>query len=386
MYAPLPSALVPTRVLFLSRSESSVRMDVRTLRGLGVNSFTHLAEAPLALAWLEKERERLDAARTGEEKKPPQNCVDLLICDESLGDVPAAQFLYQLSLSSALRAQPVLALTASSASSAALRAAGVYVLQRPYTPADLKRMMQKAMSPLRRRLHGPAFEKASARTSLAIRPKEPTAARQAAPPPMTTSDWYKKGMEHLKKGAMRPAGYAFAQVLERKEDHVGACLGLARVYRAEEDVGNMRRYLLRAAAASLREGDKVRAAAIRAMLPASMRDNIFALEAADHMEEGSYRMASLSFLDACRERPDIPLHRQVARACFMMARPEECMKELCAAFDRMGHKATAVALRRRLLDYQPFSLEADSSWLDKYPRLKEAVSVAAYTAWAWKHA
>ena len=362
-----------------------MRMDVKTLRALGVNGFMHLAEASSALDYLGIERERLDAVKAANGKIPAANCVDLVICDEQLGDAPASHFLYNLARSPALSSQPVLVLTASSESSAGLRAAGVYVLQRPYTPADLKRMMQKAMSPLRRRLHGPAFEQASYRARLTIKPRESTAAKRP-PPPMTTTDWYQKGLACLKQGDMRAAEYAFSQVLERRDDHVGACLGMARVFRAGEDGKNMRRYLLRAAAASLREGDKLRAAAIKDMLPQDMRNNIFALEAADHMEEGSYRLAALSFLDAGKERPEVPLHRHIARACFMMPKPEECMRELCAALDGMGRKTMARALRWRLLSYQPFSLDPNASWLDKYPRIKEVVSVAAYTAMAWKQA
>ena len=384
MYAPLPSALKPARVLFLSRSEGSVRTDMKTLRSLGVANCAHESLSAKAVTVLREE-----LTRRREELGPeaaPANPVDLVICDERLADGPASALLYELSKIPELNAQPVLVIASSSDSASALRAAGVYVLQRPYTPEELRRMMQKAMSPLRRRLSEAAFAKAAEHKRLSIGPKAPATPKAPAPGPATTSDLYQKGLDAMKAGQVRRAEQAFVQVLERQEDHVGAALGLARICRARDDVKAMRGWLVRAAAASMRLGDRQRAAAIAAILPESMRANIFAHEAATHIEQGEYRPAALSFLDAGKERPEIPMHRQIARICLLTPKPEESMNRLCGAFDGLGHKTTAAFLRRRLLDYDPYAARGRPSWLDKYPLLKEAVSVAAYTAWAWKQA
>jgi CheY-like chemotaxis protein len=374
---------MPTRVLFLARSESSVKMDERALRALGVSSFVrYAASSSSALQILAKEC-RPTAV---EELQNPDGATDLVVCDEQLGDAPATVFLYAMAKDPVLRRQPVLVLSSSPASTRGLRAAGVYVLERPYTPRDLARMVQKALSPLRRVLRPDIFERAAQRKDLALRPKKTPRDRTPDPGPMTTSDWFRKGQEHLEANNLAAAGEAFARVLRRQEDHAGACLGMARVCRARKDRRGMRRALIRAAAAYARQGDRARADAIVAVLPESVRDNLFLHEAIAFMEEGEYRPAALSFLDAGRENPGNPLHRVISRACLLMPKPEESMAKLCDAYAGLGHQDTAHVLRRRLLSYVPYEEQGASSWLDRYPGLKEAVSVVGYAAWAWRQA
>lgn len=203
---------------------------------------------------------------------------------------------------------------------------------------------------------------------------------------MTTGDWYRKGLDALKSGRPRSAESAFLQVLKRQEDHIDAALGLARICRARDDAKGMRQWFVRAAAAGRRQGDMTRAEAISAMLPEEVRRNIFAHEAAAHIESGAYRLAALSFLDAGKARPEIPLYRQIARICLLTPKPDVNMDLLCGAFDELGRKATSSFLRRRLLQYTPCHAHPKPSWLDKYPLLQETVSVAAYAACAWKEA
>lgn len=384
MYAPLPSALKPARVLFLSRSKASVRTDVKALRGLGITQCAHESESARAVLLLQDEqarRQKESGAKTG-----GCNAVDLVICDERLADAPTSALLYEMSKKPALSAQPVLVIASSSASASGLRAAGVYVLQRPYRPEELGRMIQKAMSPMRRRLNEAAFAKAADSNRLSISPKIPRSLNATAPKPLTANDWYRKGIDALKSGRPRSAEQAFLQVLKRQEDHIDAALGLARICRAHDDAKGMRQWFVRAAANGRRQGDMSRAEVISAMLPEEMRRNIFAHEAAAHIERGAYRLAALSFLDAGRERPEVPLYQQIARTCLLTSTPEANMNLLCGAFDELGRKATASFLRRRLLQYAPCHPRPKPSWLDKYPLLKETVSVAAYAACAWKEA
>lgn len=177
---------------------------------------------------------------------------------------------------------------------------------------------------------------------------------------------------------------AFLQVLDHQRNHVGAALFLARICRARNETDSAHNWLVRAAAACLRLEDKVMGKAVTAMLPTRMPENIFVREAVIHMELGAYRMAARSFLDARRERQDIPLHRHISRACQFTSQPEENMRRLCAAIEGLGKKTTADFLRLRLLDYPSHVMrQGKPSWLDRYPRLKEAVGIATHTTRAW---
>ena len=377
-----PSSLLPARALFLSRSESTVRADARLLRSLGVAVVAHLTDSSQAAAFLEKS---VQSPQADASHAKTASSVDIVISDEHLADAPASVFLYSLAKHPTLKSQPVLVLTGTAESSRRLRSAGIYLLERPYTVENLARMLRKATSPERRFLQAEVFENASTLKGVVLQqrmrktPPRPTG-------PVTTTDWFKKGMDSLRKDELGDAEYAFSHVLGRQEDHVEAALGLAKVYRARDDANAMRRCLLRAAASCLRKGDKVFAANISAVLPVNMRDGIFFYEALARMEAGEFKAAALGFLDAAKENSSLPLHHIVSRACLLTTKPEECMRKVCAAFSAMGHKATADRLHRRLLVYPEFAPERESSWLDTYPRLRDAVDVVSGTTLAWKYA
>lgn len=375
-----PSPLLTLRALFLARSESSVRTDSKVLRSLGLSAITHMQESEQALALLEKQS-AVAGAKEVENIKP----VDIVLCDEHSSDAPASVFLYRLAKHEQLRAQPVLVLTASPKSSRALRSAGVYVLERPYTPTELARMLIKAMSSSRRILHSDAFEKAAENKNLTLT-KTPRPKPSSVAPLTTTSDWYGKGLAALQNNQLHEAEHAFTRVLDRQEDHIDASLGLARVYRLQGDANSSCRFLLRAAAASLRQGDKMRSVQIASLLPAVMRSSIFLHEALARLQEGEFKAAALGFLDADKDGAEMPLHHLISRACLRTEEPEESMRKLCNAFTSMGYVVTAGKLRQRLLAYPEFTPREPHSWLDAYPKLKEAVNVVSYAAWAWKHA
>jgi tetratricopeptide (TPR) repeat protein len=383
-------------------------MDVKALRAIGTKECIHLTDADAAIAFLRKEGERRKAAEAPSSGRSSGNAVDLVVCDENLRGIPASVFLYVLARERSLRAQPVLVLAGSAASAKGLRAAGLHVLERPYSLDDLEGMTQKAMSPMRSQLRGEEFESAAAKHGLPIQPKKPTDKKDAPPAggadgtgnaastagtasgrkkgPFTITDWYNKGVAHLKAKELPDAERAFMRVLDGQEDNPEAALGLVRVYLASGKEKNMRRYLLKAAVSCLRQGDAERAKTIAARLPERTANNIYIGEAIACLEEGRGKAAAVALLDAAREGDDKPLHQLVARACLRTARPDESMATVCDAFERMGHAATSVALRRRLLRYTPFDRGESASWLDRFPRLKEALSVASYTAWAWRQA
>lgn len=394
MYAPLPSTAKAGRILFLSRGEARVRMDVKAFRAMGVKDVTHLADTGSAINYLRRAGNGRRTLESTARKSLESAAVDLVVCDESLKDGSASIFLYALAKEEGMNSQPVLVLTSSVASAGAMRGAGLYALERPYSLSDLERMVQKAMSPMRRPLRKEQLEKAAAKRKLPLAPhsreeaakkrvEKAAAARQR---PLTVSDWYSKGVEHLKRTELVEAESAFLQVLGRQEDHIDAALGLARVHRAGGDGQKTQRYMLKAAASCLRQGDAERAGGIAEYLPDHLRNDIYAAEAVACLEEGFKRQAVVSFLDAAREGAGKPLHRIVARACSLTARPEECMEQTCAAFESFGNTAIAASLRRRLLEYAPVSEYEPSTWLDRFPRLKEVVSIAGFTARVWKRA
>lgn len=393
MYTPLPAAAKPVRVLFLSRSESSVRTDVHSLRALGMKEAIHRADTESAISFLKKERERRSGVERSSGKHDPGNAVDLVVCDELLQDGPASVFLYALAREGGMRSQPVLVLAGSPASARALRAAAVYVLERPCSMEELERMVRKAMSPMRRLLRRELFESAAATRNLPILPKKKRMPESGADgasgrdsEPTTVAGWYRKAVAHLRENELPEAERAFLRVIDGQEDHTEASLGLARVHRARGNEKGMRRYLLKAAVSCLRQGETERAQLIAKQLSEHVRADIYANEAAACLEEGRYRPAAISFLDAAGENPDKPLHRIVSRACLLTSRPDESMEKICNAFADMGNTATAAALRKRLLGYTPLEKEDRAAWLGRFPLLREAFRVASYTAWAWKRA
>ena len=369
---------LPARLLFLCKSESAVRMDTKSLRSLGIAKISYTSNISGALKYLARK-----ANSVGNQTTLPAPA-DIIVCDEQLADAPASVFLYTLTGRPDLNRMPVLVIASEAKSAKLYRTAGVCVLERPYTPSQLGIALKKAIS-LSRPLDAALFEEAG-RNGLCLqarkRPAKKTAAR-----PVTTTDLYKQGMELLKRHEYEAAREMFQKVLARQEDHLEACLALARAYQGENNTQGVRHSLVRAAAVCLRNKDTNRASHIASMLPAGMRENIFAQEALVRMLSGEHRAAALSFLEAGRQKPDQPLHSMIARACLLTTRPEAYMSQICEALEGLGYKPTANELRHRLLEYPEFrGTAARSSWLDRYPRLKEIVSVASYTAWAWKQA
>jgi len=379
-------------------------MDVKALRAIGMKECIHLADASSAIAFLRKEAEggKIASVSSASLIRSPGrssgNAVDLVVCDESLRDGPVSAFLTTFARERNLRAKPVLVLAGAAASAGELRAAGLSVLQRPYSRNDLEGMIQKAMSPMRPPLRYDVFarkKEASAKEAsgagsvgiaAAVMTPSDAPGKKKKGGPFTIMDWYDKGIAHLKAGELPDAERAFMRVLDGQEDHPEAALGLARLHHATGNEERMRRYLLKAAISCLRQGDALRADIIAGRLPERLGKNLYISEAVACLEEGRCKAAAVAFLDAARERADKPLHQLVARACLQTPRPDESMAKVCDAFERMGHVGTATSLRRRLLHYRPFDGCEPASWLDRFPRLKEAVYVANHTVQVWREA
>jgi CheY-like chemotaxis protein len=383
MYAPAASALLPARILYLARREPSARTDASVLRSLGVRAVTTAARGADALALLQNSR-----------------FSGALICGGQPEDMSLAAFLQALAAS--WRNTPVLVLTASETAAQALRKAGVQTLTRPYAAEDLARALNKTLSPLRRPLEKAALDALALSSPPAGESPCQTAARAERGPsspdaggspcrksgirPLLLSDLLARAWNALRRKEFGQAEAAFREVLRRQEDHPEACLGLARLYREQGNGPSTRRFLLRAAAASLRRGEKEQARAIAALLPERMRGlSLYMHEALARLEEGDARAAARSFLEICRTRPSARLHSVLARACQLSAKPEDNLIRLCSAFESLGRTETARMLRQRLLRQdQPDGPEEDPSWLDNFPRLKEIAGVASATVRAWR--
>jgi predicted Zn-dependent protease len=210
--------------------------------------------------------------------------------------------------------------------------------------------------------------------------------RPGTRPPLILSDLYSRAWRRLKQKELDLAETDFQEVLRRQEEHLGACLGLARLYRERGDGRSMRRFLLRAAAAALRRGEGEQAKAIAAFLPERMRGaGLYMHEALARLEEGDARAAARSFLELCQALPDARLHAVLARACQLTAQPEDNLRRLCSAFESLGRTDTARKLRQRLIPQAELSFADEGpSWLDRFPRLKEAAGAASFAVRAWR--
>ncbi len=357
MLAPTASALLPTRVLFVTDSESSVSADMAALRGLGVTSFALCADpeqVPAVLA-----------------EAPADRPFELLICPHRSRDDTAERLLRRLAGAATLARFPVLIPTGEASRAAPLEAAGAKLLERPYSPNDLAAALQRALSPLRRSLSAPAGGDKSRKAAAKLER------------PMTTGDLVQAGHRHLEAGRTAQAAKAFAAALQRIEDLPEACLGMARLERRQDNPEEAHRWVVRAAAGYLRRNDDAGLAALLPHLPKGTR-GLFAEEASTLMDQGRHRQACCSFLEAAQESGE-PLHAIIARACAFSNSPSRRMEILCDAFEASGHAATAKSLRLRLLRGEYVPVPARPGWLHRFPRLQEVVAVAGWTAQAWKH-
>ncbi|MDR2161013.1 MAG: hypothetical protein LBO77_02580 [Desulfovibrio sp.] len=356
----------PARIMYLARRDPSVRTDAAVLRSLGLPVVSAAGGAE-ALDLLEKSQG-----------------AQVLVCGELLEDMPVLRFLLDLAVRPALRSLPVLVLTASEAARKTLDKAGARTLARPYAAGALAAALRAALSTPRRPLDAAALEAALR----AVPARDKGGGRPLSSRPLSVSDLYARAWELLRLGDGAAAEAAFLAVLRRREDHPEACLALARLSREKGDAGRTRRFLLRAAASSLRLGAGRQAGAIAALLPEHMRGpSLLMYEALARLEEGDSRAAARSLLDLQRSRQGARLHAILARACQLTDKPEENLGRMCDALESLGQGGAAGEVRRRLLGRAKGGPgQAGSSWLERFPRLKEAADVASFALRAWRQA
>ena len=362
---------LPERILFLSRGESSVRMDTALLRTLGITAVAHMDDPHKAVSAL---CQVLDRAHSDASVPTP----DLVLCDTLVGGESSMVFLHLAAEHPALCNLPYLLFSGTPSQTAVLQDAGLCTLERPFTQAQLREHLLAATGPKRLPLQ---------KSLLPTRRKSPRPAH-TTPPVVTTSDMYAKALLLWQRQDYAGAEQLFLKVLARQDDHIEACLGLASLHRARTNEAEAQRYILRAATASLRRNRPEQATYIAESLPESMRTgNLFAYEALYRLDAGEYRAAAHGFLEAAAHQPGLPLHGIMARACQFTTNPEASLGKISDALELMGQGTTAHALRHRLLSsHETQQQDPPPTWLDNFPLLKEAVSVASYTTRAWRHA
>lgn len=379
MFTTSDTTIAPANVLILSQGESSVRIETSTLRTLGISAISHCCSSAGALAFLDS---LFTAPATLAENTTKKTLLDLIICDERFDNRLIFNFLLTIARNPLYANIPLLIVAGSNATLEAAKHCSISVIARPYTQKGLHNAITKALSLSCSPLTIAKLTTYCQGTKKTVKPA--TSPRGGI---LTTSDVMKRGHSRMHQRKYDEAEQEFLEVLRRQEDHLEANLALAKIYRARGNAPATNNFLLHAAATCHRKKEFKQAAAIRALLPEKMRHGgVFQQEALASLRIGDYKNAALGFLEHYAENPEQPLYAVIARACQMTRTPQECLTIICATYDQMGKKELAENLRRRLLADHGSAIPSPRSWLDKFPRLRDIVNVASYTAWIWKQA
>ncbi len=352
-------------LLFLARGEGAVRTELAALRRLGTAPIAVLGSLHLLLAHL------------ADPSKPQP---DLILCDEHAGDTSLGYALAALYLERGTR-PPMLVFPSRPKTVAHLQAAGIPMLERPYTLEALCEALLAASQ--------------SKGTSCPALLPQPKPAVRSLRKPMSVADMHVEAMKLLQRGEVDAAAHKFELALARTPGYVPALLGLAKTCRMRNDPKGMERALLRAYTSALRAGDTAMAENVAANLPQRLlQGNVFSHEAISYLEEGNPTEAARSLLEAARHQQKTQGHRDpqlfnglVAQACQFTPSPQESLEMLCTGLERLGRNAIAQAVRARLLHGVPtVEYAPPARWLDNYPRLRDFVDVARYTAAVWRSA
>ncbi len=356
----------PTHILLLSSQYTSARMDISTLRNMGVRQISHCKHSTDAITLI----------KNNNNEQHWHKRIDLLICHEFVGQQETCVFLLDLTKQGMLLDVPVLLLSSSQQSTSRLTKTGTVVLERPFTQNTL------AQSALHATKLKNLYLTAQPRTA-----HKHTPARKDAPL-ATTSEILERGNRFLQGNQIVEAQKCFEQLLQRRCDSYKLHLALANLYKKTSQPIQVQKHTLLAAAALLRNGQEEQALFIASNLPEHIRQgNFFAYEALFYLDNKEYRQAAHSFLEAANFEIHKPLHEIIARTCQFTDNPEVNISQICMAIEKMGKKTLASTLRHRLFAPPPAPYTQNPTWLDKYPVLKDALAIAGQTAsLAWKNA
>lgn len=374
MNAPAHSAQVAKRVLLVGDTEDSLRIEMQTLSALGALFFDHASSIKDVI---------------GKVTNPMAHTAlrfDVIVCGETLAGESSYLLLQQLAGNKTTALLPVLFMATTPEGSAMAEENGLVAVCRPYSQASFAESLIRAMSAMRKPLSQKNMDAVCAKLSrhkrVRIAPK-----RVAAQGVQTTSDVMDEGVNYLRSGDLENAERAFLALTRRSYDNAEAYLGLARVKTQKNEKQAVVGCLIKAAAAFKRQGKFDKARAISKMLPSSSQtEQVFLQEAGVCLRHGEYREAAFSILEHLYEHPEARLHLVVGRLCQLTETPEESLRRLCEVYVQLGYTSISQRLHNQLMaEVTPLKYRK-ASWLDRYPRLREAIEVASYTTALWRQA
>lgn len=394
----MKKVVLPPHILLLSSQGTSARMDINALRSLNTGKITHFNDAEQGLKFIlqhaEFEETKITKAQNSAASSSlsggmgssvdfsivshlTRNKIGLIICHEKVGQMAILEFLQKLTFVSPTFKTPLLLISGSKQSTANLVQTNLVVLERPFTPQVLVTSMLQAVgmdnftNPL------PAAKKIPSKD-------RPLVAKSNM---QSVAELFAKGSALVQSKNFTQARQCYTQILLRQPDNAKAHLALANLYKKDNSELLAQKHTLLAAATYLRLRQPERAAHVAEGLPKSMRQgNLFAYEALFYLDDKDFRNAAHSFLEAASIEPERAIHEIIGRTCQFTASPEQNLQHTCTAFEKMGKSTLANTLRHRLLTHRQPEHREPLTWLDNFPKLKEALSIATYTASVWRHA
>ena len=400
-------------VLLLAEDESRVSLDRAVLRRLGIARVRFLSRGQDALRVLKSLRQEF----------PP---LDMVICHERLADMTGFAFLQSLRQDAALRDLPLVLLAGNRESAVArsvLGFGGCSLLARPYTqdealaalsqaqarkgivcatalaPAAPSALLKKVL-PLSASVAGhntgqPVLEAPApvlpleGASNAAVAPKDFEPAARPAPYSGSGVEMlFRKGFAAMRAGDTAIADQTLRRVFDLDPFHAEACIALSKIHNGLGLEKESQIWLCRAGVACLRRHEPGRAHDIFSRLP-RVKDgsNPLVPEATRLLQEGESRAAAFAFLEAQSLEPERPLHTLIGRACLFTEAPEKAMRSLCKALAHEGYESTARSLQNRLFSDVPAREQVlPSQFWDRFPLLRDIVSVASFTFSAWRQA
>lgn len=374
MNAPAHSAQIAKRVLLIGDTEDSLRTEMQTLSTLGAQFFEYASSIKDAIA------------KVSNPMAHPALRYDVVVCGETLAGQSIYLLLQKLSGNKATAHLPVLFMATTPESARMALENGLVAVCRPYSQASFCKKLTRAMSAIRKPLSQQNMDAVCAKLTRhkRLRPVPKTPSGQDV---QTTSDVMVEGVRHLRAGNLESAERAFLALTRRSYDNAEAYLGLARVKSQKNEKQAVVGCLIKAAASFKRQGKFDKARAVIQMLPkATQPENVFLQEAGLCLNEGEYREAAFSILEHLYEHAEARLHLVVGRLCQLTEKPDESLKRLCEVYAQLGYTSISQRLYKQLMAEVTPVQYRKASWLDRYPRLREAIEVASYTTALWRQA
>lgn len=373
MEAFLHTSQKAQRVVLLAEEEGALRTEENTLKSLEVSSLFAFTRGKEFLSYL------ADASIRNESP-------DIILCGEIFQKKSICFFLKEFSQDEKNAKIPVLLVSSSPEGMQRGERMGINAIARPYSQDFFRTILSRSMSVTTPLSH----ERINAYCDF-LKELEASRMRKDLPKNKSlkiTSDYLKEGRKKLHAKDYSSAEKEFLKALSRQPDTPDAYLNLARINRQKGDRVKAGEYLIRATASCLRTGQQAHAESIQEFLPDMVKkDGIFYHEALVFLKKKDYRGAVASFLEHCQERPELPFHAVIARACLRTPNPEENLDKLCDALSATGQKKRASKLRSRLFfEGGDYPIRGKSSWLESYPRLKEVLDIASHTMSLWRQA